>query len=114
MNQSSLLLTQIPILLRSLFFPDSESDTTPAITPMIDSTPPESPCLVSLLPPPPRRSSKTTHPPAHLQPYVCTLPPSLSGSSSISSCFQSSINTATLEPNSYHQAVLIPAWQKAM
>ncbi|XP_019264486.1 PREDICTED: uncharacterized protein LOC109242109 [Nicotiana attenuata] len=64
--------------------------------------------------PAPRRSSRTHVPPAHLQHYVCSLPPSLTGPSSSSACLHSLVNNAEVEPASYQQAASLPAWQEAM
>ncbi|XP_019234896.1 PREDICTED: uncharacterized protein LOC109215314 [Nicotiana attenuata] len=82
-----------------------------SFSPQSDSSPAQSsPSLISSSPAAPRKSTRTHSLPSHLQDYVVSLPPS----------FCSSTNTTTdapttaVEPHSYHQAALSPAWQEAM
>ncbi|XP_070008012.1 uncharacterized protein [Nicotiana sylvestris] len=63
---------------------------------------------------PTRKSSRPHHLPAHFDDFVCALPPSLLGSSSLSSVVQPSSHNVAIEPQFYHQTASIPAWQEAM
>ncbi|XP_019255022.1 PREDICTED: uncharacterized protein LOC109233593 [Nicotiana attenuata] len=89
--------------------PVSDPHSAPVLEPA-----PAPPIAPSLSPPLVRRYTRNHVTPSHLQQYVCSLPPSLCGSSSSSFCSQSSVSIAGLEPQSYHQAASIPAWQGAM
>lgn len=87
--------------------------SVPHYTPVPEPAP-APPTAPSLSPAPLRRSTRNHVTPSHLQQYVCSLPPSLCGSSSSPFCSQSSVSTVGLEPQSYHQAASIPVWQEAM
>ncbi|XP_075077239.1 uncharacterized protein LOC142163978 [Nicotiana tabacum] len=76
------------------------------------SSPPLIPHTPSIQPT--RKSSRPHHLPAYLDDFVCTLPPSLIGSSFLSSVVQLSSHNVAIEPQFYHQAISIPFWQEAM
>ncbi|XP_075111267.1 uncharacterized protein LOC142181719 [Nicotiana tabacum] len=58
----------------------------------------------------PRKSTRTHNLPSHLQDYVLSLPPSFYSSTTTTTVAP----TAAVEPHSYHQAAISPAWQEAM
>ncbi|XP_070033037.1 flocculation protein FLO11-like [Nicotiana tomentosiformis] len=88
-------------------FPPSNCSFSPqsASSPASSSSSP-----VSSSPSAPRKSARTHILPSHLQDYIISLPPSF--------CFSTATTTAApitaVEPHSYHQAAVSPAWQEAM
>lgn len=96
------------------FFPLEPSPTLSTDIPVVPTSAP-CPSVAHFEPPaPPRRSTRSHSTPKHSQQFVCDLPPSLCGSSLVSSCSNHFTTNATTEPHSYKQAACIPAWQEAM
>lgn len=92
--------------------PGSVLSPVPSYEPSIAPSP--EPMTVPPPTPPLRRSGRPHVLPPHLQHFLCNLPPSNCGLSSITDGVSHLPSHVALEPHSYQQAASIPAWQEAM